>query len=324
MVSKLTMRTKIFQFFIFTFICSGGFGQQPEPLKQIMTDHLKSIGKSPVHSIQIYISKGDSVFHDAVGYSDGQSEKADKNNPFKIASITKTMTAIVILQMQEEGKLNVDEPIFKHLVDVKYSRINDLHYFNGKSYGNSITIKQLMQHRSGIADIFTDAALKFYLNEFLHKKQEWNPEKLMSRYYKYGLNKKAHFSPDSGYFYSDVNYFLLGMIIEKLSGQTLAQQFRARIFQPLNMKDSYFEYYEKKQGENSLAHSFLGRRDVTKTLNTSYDWAGGGVVSTTADLAIFLRSLFEGNLFNNPSSLKSMTTMIPHSLKSGKISYYGL
>ena len=106
-------------------------------------------------------------------------ENAERNNSFKIASITKTMTSIVILQMQEEGNLDIDEPIFKYLKDIKFVRINDLHYFNGKPYGNLITIKQLLQHRSGIADIFTDGALKFYLNEFLHKKQEWNPEKLI-------------------------------------------------------------------------------------------------------------------------------------------------
>ncbi|MDI9312399.1 MAG: serine hydrolase domain-containing protein [Limnohabitans sp.] len=290
----------------------------------MMQDHLKLKGKNPVHSIQIYISKGIRIFNEAVGFADGRNEVAEKNNQFKIASITKTMTAVVILQMQEEGKLSIDDTISKYLNGVKFVRINELHYFKNQSYGNIITLIQLLQHKSGIADIFTDAAFRFYLYEYFHKNQEWNPEKLMNRYYKYGLNKDAHFVPDSGYYYSDVNYFLLGLIIEKLSGQTLAQQFRSRIFEPLNMNNTYFEYYEPMQGNAKMAHSFLGKRDITKTLNTSYDWAGGGIISTTSDLAVFINGLFEGALYKNDSTLKLMTTMAPHTLKSGRISYYGL
>jgi D-alanyl-D-alanine carboxypeptidase len=146
----------------------------------------------------------------------------------------------------------------------------------------------------------------------------------MNYYFKYGLNKKAHSVPDSGYYYSDVNYFLLGLIIEKISGQNLANQFRSRIFEPLKMNNTYFEYYEPAMGNGKMAHSFLGKRDITKTLNTSYDWAGGGVISNTTDLATFLKGLFECKLFKNSSTLKEMTTFLPHTLQSGKISYYGL
>jgi D-alanyl-D-alanine carboxypeptidase len=308
-------------FFFYTFI---GFTQNKEGIRAIMQSKINQKGKNPVHSIQVYISKGDSVFNEAVGYSDGKTVIADKHNQFKIASITKTMTAVVILQMQEEGKLNIMDSISKFFANSKIVRLNDLHIHKGVSYGNTITIQQLLQHRTGLADIFTDAAFRFYLNEYLNKKQEWNSEKLMNRYYKYRLNNKTHFVPDSGYYYSDVNYFLLGLIIEKISGETLAQQFRKRIFEPLQMSQSYFEYYEPQFGRGNLAHSFLGKRDITKTLNTSYDWAGGGVVSTNSDLAIFLKGVFEGKLYKKESTLALMTAMLPHTLKSGRLSYYGL
>jgi D-alanyl-D-alanine carboxypeptidase len=301
-----------------------GFAQNKEGIKALMQSKINPKGKNPVYSIQIYISKGDTVFNEAVGYSDGKSVVADMHNQYKIASITKTMTAVVILQLQEEGKLNINNTISKFLADSKVARLNDLHMYNGVSYGNTITIQQLLQHRSGLADIFTDAAFRFYLNEYLNKQQEWNSDKLMSRYYKYGLNRKTHFVPDSGYYYSDVNYFLLGLIIEKITGETLAQQFRKRIFEPLQMSQTYFEYYETAVGSGNLAHSFLGKRDITKTLNTSYDWAGGGVVSNNADLATFLRGIFERKLYKKDSTLSLMTTMLPHTLKSGRVSYYGL
>ena len=309
------------QFFILPFI---GFSQNTDALKNLMRSKVNPEDKNPVHSIQVYISKGDTVFNEAVGYSDGNSLIADKHNQYKIASITKTMTSVVILQLQEEGKLNITDTISKFLADSKVARLNDLHMHKGIAYGNSITIQQLLQHRTGLADIFTDAAFRFYLNEYLNKKQGWNSEKLMRRYFKYGLNRETHFVPDSGYYYSDVNYFLLGLIIEKITGETLAQQFRKRIFEPLQMSQTFFEYYEPAMGSGKMAHSFLGKRDITKILNTSYDWAGGGVVSTNADLAIFLKGIFEGKLYKKDSSLSLMTTMLPHTLKSGRVSYYGM
>jgi D-alanyl-D-alanine carboxypeptidase len=90
------------------------------------------------------------------------------------------------------------------------------------------------------------------------------------------------------------------------------------------MKNSYFEYYEPAVGNGKMAHSFMGKRDITKTLNTSYDWAGGGVVSTTADLALFLKALFDGELYKNEATLNKMTSMLPHQMKSGKTGFYGL
>lgn len=306
------------------FVSIGGNAQSVDTVLQLMSKHLKSGGKNPVHSIQVYLSKDNTIFNEAVGFADSKKELAHRDNQFKIASITKTMTAVVILQMQEEGKLKLSDKIKDHLNEVKHVRIQELHYYNRKSYGDSITIQQLLQHRSGLADIFTDAAFRFYLNEYLNKKQTWDSEKLMNRYYRYKLNQQAHFAPGNGYYYSDVNYFLLGIIIEKISGETLAAQFRRRIFEPLQMQNTYFEYYETPIGNAMMAHSFFGKRNITETLNTSYDWAGGGVVSTTADLAIFLAAIFEGKLYEFDATLKDMTTMLPHTLKSGRVSYYGL
>jgi D-alanyl-D-alanine carboxypeptidase len=290
----------------------------------IMQQHLKPKGENPVHSIQIYLSDARTAFHEAVGFADGVKEKADLDNQFKIASITKMMTSLVVLQMQEEGLLHLEDSAAQYLSGVKFARMDEIHFFAGKPYGNTLSLRQLLQHRSGLADIFTDASFRFYLDAYLHKKREWNPEKLMNRYYHYNLNKKAHFIPDGGFHYSDVNYFLLGLIIEKLSGQTLAQQFRSRIFKPLKMENTYFEYYEPACGNGKLAHSFLSTLDITKSMNTSYDWAGGGVVSTTKDLAVFLHGLFDLKLFAQVSTLDSMLAVVANPQNSGRVSYYGL
>jgi len=143
------MKSKYSMLLFILIVSSACYAQNMDTLKSMMNNHLKPSGKKPVHSIQIYISKGDTIFNEAVGYADGKKELADKDNQFKIASITKTMTAVVILQMQEEGNLKITDTIAKYLNDVKYVRVNELHYFNDKSYGNSITIQQLLQHKSG-------------------------------------------------------------------------------------------------------------------------------------------------------------------------------
>lgn len=325
MTQKVFVVSKLSFLAIFViFLNAIGFAQQKDTLLHLMGKQLNSEGKNPVHSIQIFLSKGDLVFHEAVGLSDGEHVPASKEDQFKIASITKTMTATVILQLQEEGKLKITDPLELHLSNSKISRVQELHFLKGEAYGKKITLEHLLNHRSGLADLFTDSAIRFYIGEYLNKQKQWSPEKLIQTYFKYGLNKKAHFAPGEGYYYSDVNYFLLGIVIEEISGQPLAQEFRKRIFEPLGMNSTYFEYYEDERITGNKAHAFLGKRDITKTLNTSYDWSGGGVVSTTSDLAIFLNGLFGLKLLNDPSSLKRMLTMVPHTLKSGRVSNSGL
>jgi D-alanyl-D-alanine carboxypeptidase len=172
----------LFWMLIFGLTC---FGQSTGVFNETMQGYLNPQGKNPIHSIQIYLSQGEKVFCGATGFSDGIGKQADKDNQFKIASITKTMTATIILQMQEEGRLNIDEKAAKYLKDLPFARVSELSYYEGKAYGDSITLKQLLQHQSGLADIFTDGAFRFYLNEMMHKKQAWNSEKLMDHYYKY-------------------------------------------------------------------------------------------------------------------------------------------
>ncbi len=309
--------------FVLCLIFPAFAAKSSDPIRQMMESYMKPAGKNPVHSIQVYISNPDKTFHDAVGFSDGAKIPAQPDNQFKIASTTKMFTAVVILQLQEEGLLQTEDKITRYLDNNSPARVEKLHYFKGKSYGNQLTIRQLLEHRSGLADLFTDAMFRFYVKEFFHKNTSWSPEKLMAQYYSYHLNKKAHFVPDSGYYYSDVNFFLLGMIIEKITGQTLAQQIRKRIVEPLNMNNTWFEYYEPVPPDINLAHSFLGKMDVTEKLNTSYDWAGGGLVSTTADLAKFIQGLFSGQLFKKQETLNQMIAVKMQTSKSGKTSGYG-
>ena len=274
-----------------------------------LASRIQHDGPRPVHNLLVYYEDPEYTYYHAVGLADGASVPVEKDFQFKIASVTKTFTATVILQMAEEGLLELDDPMYQYVSDYDFIHIDRIHPFNGRSYGRKVTIKQLLQHRSGIADMFFDKYEEF-MNYFEnHRQKQWAPEALFEYFYAHEINKLAHFPPGEGFHYSDVNYFLLGLIIEQVSGAPLPAQIRKRILEPLHMQNTYFEYYEPIRGHQNMAHAFMGPEDITLTANTSFDWSGGGLVSTVKDLSVFLQRLMEGNLFQDPATLVAMKQM---------------
>jgi len=129
----------------------------------------------------------------------------------------------------------------------------------------------------------------------------------------------ALFQPGTGSHYSDTNFLLLGIIIEQLTGSSLQQQFEEGIFAPLAMRDSYLPCSTVGAGEAECAR---GNRPVSdfrigdkffpaSGIDTSWDWGGGGVISSAGDLAVFLQALVEGRLFRDPETLKQMLDFYP-------------
>ena len=273
--------------------------------------YLNPEGERPVNNILVYYDDPEYSYYNAVGMADGKSEPVGRDFQFKIASVTKTFTAVVILQMAEEGLLDLDDPMYRYLSGYDFVKIDEIHLIDGKSYGKEVTIRQLLQHRSGIADMFFDKFEAFLDHWNDNRMEQWNPEKLFEYFYDQEINKLTHFLPGEGFHYSDVNYFLLGLIIEKVSGETLPQQIRTRILEPLQMNNTWFEYYEDQAGNQKIAHAFQETEDITSGRNTSFDWSGGGLVSTTADLAIFIQALMNGKLYREPETLTGMMNVCP-------------
>ena len=100
---------------------------------------------------------------------------------------------------------------------------------------------------------------------------------------------------------------LLGFIIEQVTGQILPAAIRERILVPLKMNDTWFEYYEPETGSGKRIDAFLNGINMTKKINTSYEWGGGGLVSTTRDMAVFIEALFKNEFFKDPTTLTRMT-----------------
>lgn len=116
----------------------------------------------------------------------------------------------------------------------------------------------------------------------------------------------AGLADGEGWQYADPNYVLLAMIIEKVTGSTLHAQFKARIFDQLGMENSYLEFYEAPRGSSRLSHAFFQQVDINRSVNTSFDWGGGGIVSTCEELNAFFRALLSGELFEKEQTLALM------------------
>jgi len=188
-----------------------------------------------------------------------------------------------------------------------YVGADKIHILNETNYSKEITIEQFLNHTSGIADIFTDAQTRFNISVLLHKKRQYTTAMIMERYYRYHLNERPLNKPGEGYHYSDMNYMFLGFIIENITGKTLPEAIRERILEKVGMKNTYFDYYEPAVTEGKRIDAFLGKINMTKKINTSYEWGGGGLVTTTEDLALFIQALFDNTFFKQSGTLKKMT-----------------
>ncbi|MCB0075937.1 MAG: beta-lactamase family protein [Anaerolineales bacterium] len=225
---------------------------------------------------------------------------------FRIGSITKMFTATVILQLAEEGKLAVDDPLARWLPEVAAQL----------PHGDQITLRHLLTHSSGLFNVVEHEA--YYADLFAAMESDEaagrvtldclqrDPHDTLARYV-YG--QAAHFAPGSEWRYSNTNYTLLGMVIEKVTGMALAESYRTHIYEPLVMNATFLDCYEEPTTE--IVHGYTGvgdgLTDLTE-LHESIGWAAGGLVSTAPDLLSFARGLFGGTLFNDPASLDAMTT----------------
>jgi len=235
---------------------------------------------------------------------------------FRVASITKSFTAAVIWRLVEDGKLGIDDRISKYLPAELIGRI---HVLNGTSYGDRITIRQLLCHCSGVYDYATDKGVLRFM--FAHPEKHWTPQELIDLALRSG---KPYFPPGQGQHYSDTGYLLLGLIIEQVTQKPLAQVFREMIYVPLGLHDTYLEARESAVGP-PLSHNYVGYLDEHDYDPTLDAYASGGQVSTTTDLAKFISGVMKGRFFKRPETLQAALAApeLPNKSAAAKARYLG-
>lgn len=289
------------------------FATTADPIDSLLQAVLVHQGKHPVHNVLFYARNGQTDFQTTRGYGiRGRDElPVTPDFRFKMASITKTFVSVVTQQLIEEGRLRYDDHAADYLSDLDFLRFEEFHILEGEAYAKNITVEHLLRHTSGIGDIFSDKETRFFLSVILRKKKLYTEEKIVRKYFKYKLNQHPHNVPGEGYHYSDMNYMLLGFIIEQVTGESLPHNIRTRILEPLGMTHTYFEYYEPIVGGAPQIDTYFNRLNLTRKVNTSYEWAGGGLVSTTAEVGRFVEALFAGELFQHPATLQRMIDLEP-------------
>ncbi len=216
----------------------------------------------------------------------------------RIGSVTKTVTAALLLRLQEDGLVDLDAPISDY-VDTPVPNADE------------ISVRQLLNHTSGIAN---------YLNtpgffDIADGDRVWEPAELVQM----GVDLGPVFGPGQGWEYSNTNYILAGLIAEAVTGQTLGQAVRATILEPVGLDETYFDGEEMIAGE--LAHGYTPEEDLTFSHHPSAPWAAGAMVMTVGDLAAWTDALLRGSLLTDDSKeqmLEGVATGNP------ELPYYGL
>ena len=212
---------------------------------------------------------------------------------FRVGSVTKTFVATVILQLAGEGRLALDDTVERWLPGLVPG-------------GASLTVRQLLNHTSGLGDYGDGAFVKGLFDD---RRRIWAPAELLT----IGAGHGPVFPPGAGLAYSSTGYIALGLIVEAASGHTLSSELRRRIFVPLHLRFTSLDSEARIAGRH--AHGYTryhgGRRPLDiSVIGQSFAWAAGAIVSTTHDLARFYRALLRGRLLQ-PGMLAAMRTTIP-------------
>lgn len=267
---------------------------------------LRPTGNTPVHNCMVLVKnkKNGLNFSRAIGLDGEEGEIVTIDHRFRIGSITKLFTATLILQLAEEELLKTDDLYFNLINEDSKKILSGLHLFNKIDYSSTITLHHLLSHSSGLKDYFS--ADERFLNFVIkHPLKSWNWKGVIKKYFDFGLNKSPAFIPGEGFHYADTNYLLLAVLVEQLTGKPLHQLYREKIIKPLGLSNTYLEFYELPEEVKPVVYPFFGMHSL-KLVNTSFDWGGGGIISSLNDLDIFIRSMMKGHLFKNPKTLTLM------------------
>lgn len=276
---------------------------QTEPLEQSLQELIDSAIEqdSTIPGILLHVEAPDLNLSYSIssGISDIESKAPlSPNATARIASNTKTYTAVSILRLWEQGKLELDDPINKHIskkhTDILESDGYDL---------NTITIRHLLTHTGGL---FDHAASNTYIQKvFASPSYEWTRTEQIQGCADWG---DPLFEPGEQFSYSDTGYILLGEIIENLTGKSLGEAVRELIdFEKLGLDATWWEKIEQKpETAPDRVHQYFRETD-TYDFDPSLDlYGGGGLVANTKDMALFYQELFAGNVFENTSTLDIM------------------
>lgn len=246
----------------------------------------------------------------------GGSTPVTLDDHIRIGSNTKTWTGTVILQLVEDGRIALEDPVSKYRPDVPN--------------GDNITIEQLLTMRSGLFNYTTTLELNAALDETPDR--VWDPEELV----RMGLAGEPYFAPGEGYMYSNTNTVLLGLIAEQLEGKKLPEIYQERLFEPLGLTETSFPALADASIAAPVAHGYMFSNNVDTMEgsalpadelaaaqagdllptdhtddNPSWAWSAGAGISTAPELATWVEALGGGGVLSDEMQKKRIESVQP-------------
>jgi len=282
------MKRAIIFLLVFTTVTTFGQNiQQRESFQRIDSLFQDAYSKFPIGSISVGILSHDTViWKKSYGYADMQNKiPASSSTIYRIGSITKQFTAMMMLKLEEEKKLKISEPIEKYLPEFKKVQSkNDIK--------QPISFVQLATHMSGI--------MREPENDSFYTYQRWSDwDKTLLSSFK---DIKFRFEPSVRYSYSNIGYSILGLALSKVAKQPYTDYISNNILKPLGMKNSYFHVPDALRNQLAKGYAVDGSKIDTTTAYLEHNGRGfrvpnGGLYSTIDDLAPFVSNLMnEGSL----------------------------
>ncbi|SES46283.1 CubicO group peptidase, beta-lactamase class C family [Psychrobacillus sp. OK032] len=211
------------------------------------------------------------------------------DTPFFIASITKLFTTTCIFILREQGKLSLDDEITRYL---KKDTLRNLHVYKGREYSNKLTLSNLLFHTSGLRDVIEEGSNKSKIRALDKDVQtDFNEAIIKTK------EIKPHFAPDMGKraHYANINFEILGKIVEIVTNSTLEEVYRQLIFNPLGLKNTFLPEDE----DDFIPYIYYKNTAFYRPKLLLSVRASGGCVSTARELMVFIKAFFKGKLFNN-------------------------
>ena len=296
-------------------------GMSSERLKRIDKVIQEYVDKKWLAGASAIIARdGKIVYYKSIGYDDTENKvKLKRDAIFRIASQTKAITSVPIMLLYEEGKFLLNDAVSKYIPEYKNQQVLDKFHAADSTYTTvpakrDITIHDLLTHTSGIdyAQIGSKEATAIYAKNGIVGGIGVGNIILGDKMKKLGSLPLLH-QPGEKWTYG-LNTDLLGYLVEVVSGMSLAEFFKTRIFEPLGMKDTYFYLPKEKYGrlatlyaEDSLRHVIKAAAefDIKGDFNSNYPATqgtyfsgGGGLSSTALDYAIFMQMLLNDGEYN--------------------------
>ncbi|MFD7666014.1 serine hydrolase domain-containing protein [Streptomyces sp. NPDC059788] len=222
--------------------------------------------------------------------------KAPVDGQIRAASITKSFTAVAVLQLVGEGKVALDAPVETYLPRLLRGDGID---------GRRITVRQLLQHTSGLPDYVQ------YMDDLVSNRHRYyRPRTLLDL----ALQHKAEFPPGTGWRYSSTDYLVAGLLIEQVTGRPVDEEITRRVIDRIGLRHTYFPAAGDQGIRDAHPHGYVSLKpgtpllDVTE-MDPSAAWAGGALIATPSDLNRFFGALLGGRLLK-PAQLAQMRTTV--------------